>query len=181
MSVDYAHGGSNRGVKGASRRAQAVNPRVRKLETPRGANNPLAPKIPRIKKQGAPQHMWPDPPKWWLHSVEEWIVYWYLKYYKHYEEDKDFFYQSRVYTQRLFSSKDFTQADFLIPYGATSPIGYNGFYTALVLDPFTEFTHNLAFDKERRDELDLARYRLIYLAEWPLKFQTRRVMDEALF
>jgi hypothetical protein len=181
MSIDYAHGGSNRGFTVANRRAQAVNPAVRRLNTPRGANNPLAPRIPRVKEQTQPDHIWPNPPKWWLHSVEEWIVYWYLKYHLRWEEDVEFFYQSRVYTQRLFASKDFTQADFLIPYGPRSRLGYNGNYTALVLDPFTTFTHTLAFDKERRDELELARYKLVFLAEWPLKFQTVHVMTEALF
>lgn len=163
------------------RRKGAQNPRVRRLEGTAGAANPLSPHIPRptINQQRLGQ-IWPNPPGWWMHSVEEWIVYWYLTVRKHMKEGQDFYYQSRVYTQRLYASKDFTQADFLIPYGSASVLGYNGRYTALVLDPFTEFTHNRVRDLERRDELELARYLLVYIAEWSLKFQTAYVIDEAL-
>lgn len=123
---------------------------------------------------------WPDAPDWWWHSEEEWIVYWYLKNKLRFEEGKDFYYQGRVYVPYLYQGKDFTQADFIIDLGPETPVGELVGYTALVLDPFTEFTHDRELDYRRWQALADEHYGLIFMAEHDIKWRLAFVVAEAL-
>lgn len=123
----------------------------------------------------------PDAPRWWLGPVNEWIVYWYLTFKKHYEEGRDFYYQAPVFVPFLFQSRDFTRIDFLVDLGPRSRAGKLGKYTALALDPFTEFTHpNPQADRDKRTELDKAGYLLIFLDATMLQGAPARVIEAAL-
>lgn len=176
---DYTHGGSNRGFK-APRRKGVVNPRVRKQEGTRGAVVATAVPIPHSNAIGKTAYTWPPPPAWWLHSVGEWIVYWYLTEKRKFKLDVDFYYQSHVYADTLFANVPFTQADFLIDLGADTKLGDWGGYTGLVLDPFVEFTHDYAFDLERARVLNDHGYALVYLEEGALELETEWLIEEAL-
>jgi hypothetical protein len=133
-----------------------------------------------VPKDGRAGRIWPDQPDWWLSSEEEWIVYWYLKHKLKWTEDEDFYYQGRVYTDALFASKDFTQADFIIDLGPESKVGQLGHLTALVLDPFTEFTHDRDTDFRRWQALLDNGYGLIFMASEDVKGRTAHVITEAL-
>lgn len=134
----------------------------------------------RSTQKDQTRHLYPPPPAWWTAPAEEWIVYWYLKYKLHWEENKDFYYQARVFLPGFFQSKNFTQADFLIDLGPAAAAGMIGHYSALVLDPFTEFTHDLALDLARKAALDQEGYLLVFLAQHDLEARTEYTMREAL-
>lgn len=156
-----------------------VNPEVDRPYTG-GRLAPGAPGLgrrPRLKKG----QTYPDPPRWWLGPVPEWIVYWYLIWRKKYEEGKDFYYQAPVFVPFLFQSRDFTRIDFLIDLGPLSKAGMIAGFTALCLDPFTEFTHpDPQADKDKRTELEKQGYLLIFLDVEMLKNGPRRVIEAAL-
>jgi hypothetical protein len=124
--------------------------------------------------------IWPDQPDSWMSSEEEWIIYWYLKYKLKWVEDEDFYYQGRVYVDALFANRDFTQADFIIDTGPETKIGMIGNISALVLDPFTEFTHDRDLDFRRWQALAEEGYGLIFLASNDVKWRTAHVVAEAL-
>lgn len=124
---------------------------------------------------------YPNPPKWWLGVVGEWVVYWYLTARKHFKEGLDFYYQAPVYAPYIFRSRDFTRVDFLVDLGPRSRLGMIGRYTALALDPITQFTHpDPQHDKDKRTALALGGYLLIFLDEQPLKLNPQRVVESAL-
>jgi len=123
---------------------------------------------------------WPPAPAWWWHSEEEWIVYWYLKNKLKYVEGQDFYYQGRVYVPYLYQGKDFTQADFIIDLGPESPAGTLGDLTALVFDPFTEFTHDHDLDYRRWQALEDEGYGLIFMAEHDIKWRLAFTIAEGL-
>jgi hypothetical protein len=123
---------------------------------------------------------WPPVPETWLASDLEWIVYWWFKYDQKWVEGEEFYYNGRVFVPGLYSSAPFTQADFIIDLGPTSRAGTILPYTALVLDPFTEFTHDIRSDLERRDAMEKAGYLLVFMAEDDVKTRTDYIIDEAL-
>lgn len=124
---------------------------------------------------------YPDPPRWWLGPLAEWIVYWYLTARRKFEEGVDFYYQAPIFVPYLFQSRDFTRADFLVDLGPRSKAGQIGRYTALVLDPITEFTHpDPQFDRDRRAELDKQGYLLVFLDGEKLKTDYKRLIDAAV-
>lgn len=123
---------------------------------------------------------WPDAPASWLFSLEEWIVYWYLKYKLRFVEGEDFYHNGRIFVPYLFQSRDFTQSDFIIDLGAESRVGSIGNIKALVLDPFTEFTHVRANDWKRWVALHDEGYGLIFMASDDVKERTALVVAEAL-
>lgn len=168
---------ANRGFK-TPKRQQSVNPRVRKAEGTRGTPLPGA---ARVRPQSlVPAKAYPPMPPTWLKSEGEWVVYWYLKYHKGWDEGTDFYFDTRIFVEALLRGVPLTQADFLIDLGPTSPLGSLGWFTALVLDPFTEFTHDFQYDKDRRDALAEEGYLLIFLAEETLKQGPIFLLDEAL-
>lgn len=124
---------------------------------------------------------YPNPPKWWLGVIGEWVVYWYLTARKRFVEGKDFYYQAAVFAPYLFRARDFTRVDFLVDLGPHSRLGRIGNYTALALDPITPFTHpDPQRDKDKRTSLQLGGYLLIFIEEGPLKQNPQRVMEAAL-
>lgn len=176
----FRQSGRVRGRQGRGQRARNVNPRVRKLEGSRGrlAAGAIRPPAAAFKSNVA--HIWPMPPATWAHSLGEWIVYWYLRYRKRFIEGRDFYFQSRLFAPTLFLARDYTEADFFIDMGPTSPIGQIAQYRGLVLDPFDEFTHSFAFDLRRRAELESNGYLLVYIANPQLELETEYVMEQAL-
>lgn len=170
----------NRGFKNP-RGAGALVPRVRKVEGTRGRPIDPATQAPAQDATGLlRQQVYPPMPPTWAKSEGEWIVYWYLSEYKHWREGTDFFFDTRIFVQALLRGLPLTQVDFLIDLGPGSPAGQLGWYTALVLDPFTEFTHDYQYDKDRRAELERRGYLLIFLDEDALRQQTLFVLGEAL-
>lgn len=162
------------------------NPRARRYVAPTvaryrsSANLAGAPAIGRrhFLKKWQP---YPDVPYWWQGPKNEWIVFWYLTFVKHWQKDKDFYYQAPVFAPFLFSSRDFTRVDFLIDLGPNSAAGAIGRYKAIGLDPITPFTHpDPAFDRRRRDELEEAGYLLVFLEGAMLETNPRDVIEKAL-
>lgn len=133
-----------------------------------------------VPRHGPFGRVWPDPPAWWWHSEEEWVVYWFLKHKLKLVEGQDFYYQGRVYLENYTPNKNFTQADFIIDLGPETPVGQIGDLNALVLDPFTEFTHNKKNDFDRWAALLKEGYAVIYMASDDVKYRTAHVVAEAL-
>jgi len=164
-------------VKGFTRRGigrGATTPRLPRAELP-GLTG-----VPRAK---TPTHtyVWPPPPQTWLASIGEWITFWYLMYIKRWEFNRTWYYNGRVFLPFYFASRDWTQADFIVDLGPGSQAGMLAPYRAIVLDPITPFTHpDPQRDRDRRTALDEEGYLLIFLEEWALMFQTRRVLEDAL-
>lgn len=144
-----------------------------------GHNLGGAPPPPAPREQ-ARQRPYPKPPPDWMASELEWIIYWWLKYKERWEENKDFYYNGRVFVPGLYSSSPFTQSDFIIDLGPNSRAGTILPYSALVLDPFTEFTHDIRADLDRWDAMQKAGYLLIFMAEADVKDRTDFVIREAL-
>ncbi len=134
----------------------------------------------RAAQKDQTRHLYPPPPVWWTAPLEEWIVYWYLKDKLHWQENHDFYYQGRVFLPGFYQSKNFTQADFIVDLGPTAADGIIGSYQAIVLDPFTEFTHDYGLDIARKQALDQEGYLLVFLAQHDLEQRTDYVMREAL-
>lgn len=171
---------TNRGFKNPRGRG-ALNPRVRKVEDTRGT--PLDPRTqaPVPKADGLLNaKVYPPMPPTWPKSEGEWICYWYLKYHRHFVEDLDFYFDARVHVQALLRGAPLTQVDFLIDLGPTSPVGEIGWWKAIVLDPYTDFTHTFQYDKDRRDALNERGYLVIFLYEPRLKEEPIYLLDEAL-
>lgn len=162
-------------------------PRARRLTNPtisrRYAGGRTLAGAPGIGRRRGPStsQPYPNPPRWWMAPIGEWIVYWYLSQVKKWEQNRDFYYQAPVYAPFLFSSRDFTRVDFLVDFGPNSRAGQIAHYTALCLDPITPFTHpDPAFDKRRRAELDEAGYLLVFLEDHMLKQRPREILEAAL-
>lgn len=163
------------------------NQRARRLTNPNisrpyagGRSLPGAPDI-GLRQTVQIAKPYPDRPKWWLGPEGEWIVYWWCTQVKHWQENKDFYYQAPVFAPFLFSSRDFTRVDFLLDYGPQSAVPPVGRYRALCLDPITAFTHpDPHFDKERRNELEEAGYLLIFLEDHDLKFRPKEILEAAI-
>lgn len=167
-----------RGRSGAGQnRGQNLNPVVPHAERP-GATLGGAPLIAYDAETRL--QAWPSPPATWFASLEEWIVYWWFKYKEKWVEGKDFYYNGRIFVPHLNPVKDFTQADFIIDLGPNARAGMYQDYQAIVLDPFTEFTHDYTFDVERRQALMEQGYLLIFMAEWDVKYRTTYVIQQAL-
>lgn len=167
-----------RGRAGAGQNVgQIVNPIIPHAERP-GATLQGAPLILYDKETSF--QAWPAPPTDWMASEEEWIVYWWFSDKEKWEEGKDFYYNGRIFVPFLNPVKDFTQADFIIPLGPDKRAGMYADYNAIVLDPFTEFTHDFSFDIERRDALADEQYLLIFLADYDVKTRTTYVITQAL-
>ena len=170
-------------VRGFKRRnsgkGRQVNPERKRLRAP-GRHLAGAPLLPRPERKELALHAYPDPPPNWIAPVEEWIVYWYFNSYLRWQLGKDWYYQGRIYLPYFFESVDFTQADFIIPLGAGHRAGQLGAYQAIVLDPFTEYTHSFDLDMKRKQALDAAGYLLIFLAQYDLEHRTLDVMRQAL-
>lgn len=127
------------------------------------------------------QQPYPNPPAWWMGPVGEWICYDYFTRVKHWQENKDFYYQAPVFSPFLFSSRDFTRVDFLLDYGPQSAVPPVGRYRALALDPISAFTHpNPQHDRDRRNELEEAGYLLIFLEDFDLKLRPKEVLELAI-
>jgi hypothetical protein len=168
----------NRGFS-APRRSFNVNPVVARKYAG-GANLPGTPKLGR-RARLARFIPYPPPPPWWSGVIAEWAVYWYLTTRKHFQEGKDFYYQAPVFAPHLFRARDFTRVDFLVDLGPRSRAGQIGKYTALAMDPFTNFTHpNIQLDKDKRSDLDLDGYLLIFLYEPQLLLGPGYLVEEAL-
>ncbi len=168
--------GSNRGFK-APRRGGVQNPQIQRTGY-RGRALPGAPPVPPAAVRRI--HIYPNVPSDWLYSEGEWIVHWYLTERRRFEEGKDFYHQSRIFAPYLFSNRNFTQADFIVDLGPRSKLGPIGNFKALVLDPFADFTHNYDFDMQRKRDLDLQRYRLVFLDIFDLENRTEEVIERAL-
>lgn len=168
----------NRGFR-FRRSRRVVNPIISRRYAG-GRTLPGAPLIGR--RQGVKRALlYPNPPLTWSASLGEWVVFWYLRYIKKYELNVDFYYQAPVFAPFLFSSRDFTRVDFLIDFGIGSKAAPVGDYKALCLDPITPFTHpDPELDKEKRNELALAGYLLIFLETDQLLTDPKRVIEAAL-
>lgn len=183
MAGNPRHPGGQSRVRGFRRKntgkGRQVNPVVRKVRAP-GRHLPGAPTLPRNTRQDFRLQVYPDPPPNWIAPVEEWIVYWYFNNHLRWQLGVDWYYQGRIILPYFFESKDFTQADFIIPLGGGHRAGQLGTYHAIVLDPFTEYTHSFDKDIQRKQALDAAGYLLIFLAQADLEHRTYAVMQEAL-
>lgn len=154
------------------------NPAVAGLRTP-GRQLGGAPYVPHIEE--VVEHVWPDPPETWGFSVGEWVVYWYLKYFLKWEEGIDWYHNGRVWLQGFHASNNFTPVDFIIDLGPGTRLGVYGKYTARVLDPITDYTHqNKVYDRERRNALAEEGYDLIFLDWWDLEWRTHHIIPQAL-
>lgn len=177
--LDPGLGGfTNRGFRNP-RRVFSRNPTISHLYAG-GRTLPGAPKLGR-RRGINPGQAYPNPPRWWMGPVGEWIIYWYLTARKRYKEGLDFYYQAPVFAPTLFASRDFTRVDFLIDLGPRSRAGQIGRYSALALDPITPFTHpDPQADKDKRTALELGGYLLIFIDTDALKMNPQRIIDEAL-
>lgn len=97
-----------------------------------------------------PEHPYPDPPPWFVNSLAEWVVYYWLTTGRRSRglpglrevgpttppvRGETFFYQVQVGNLGQFQSEA-TRIDFLLP-------GFGGAgYEALAIDPANSFTHN---------------------------------------
>lgn len=168
----------NRGFSN-QRARRLVNPSVARPYAG-GRTLPGAPTLGK-RQTVVPNLPYPQPPSWWMASLGEWIVYWWLTEVKKYQEGKDFYYQAPVFAPFLFSSRDFTRVDFLLDYGPQSAVPPIGRYRALALDPITAFTHpDPNFDRDRRNELEAAGYLLIFLETDHLRTRPKEVLEAAL-
>lgn len=116
------------------------------------------------------QPQYPDPPPWWVQSLAEWVVYWWLTTQRRPplravgpnvppQRGATFFYQVRVPVLGVFAETDAVRVDFLLPgFGSAG-------YEALVLDPYNTFTHkSVDLDYTKRDVLaQQAQIQLIWL------------------
>lgn len=169
-------------VRGFQRRGVGAQVKPPTLPRPRLPGHGVA-GAPAAPRPHTPTHtyIFPPPPPEWLASIGEWIVFWYLDRVKRWTYGQTWYYNSRLFLPYFYTSKDFTQADFIVDLGPSSQAGMLTPYTALVLDPITPFTHpDPGHDKDRRDALAAEGYRLVFLDEVPLKFQTRQVLEAAL-
>ncbi len=179
MSAQLPRTPVNRGFHYNKRGRRLTNPTVARPYAG-GRSLPGAPDIGK-RLSIKPYQPYPDMPNWWLGPIGEWIVYWWCTQIKHYQENKDFYYQAALFAPFLFSSRDFTRVDFLLDYGPQSAVPPVGRYRALCLDPITAFTHpDPHFDKERRNELEEAGYLLIFLETHDLETRPLEVLDDAL-
>lgn len=161
-----------------SNRGRVLTPALPRVTKP-GRNLEGAP-APGTAKEEAKQRAWPPAPATWMASDLEWACYWWFKYKEEWEEDKDFYYNGRVFVPGLYSSSPFTQSDFIIDLGPGSRAGTILPYSALVLDPFTEFTHDISADLDRWLALHQAGYLLVFLAEEDVKDRLDFIMTQAL-
>lgn len=168
----------NRGFKNP-RRVWSVNPVVARPYAG-GRTLPGAPLIGQRAKVTRYQP-YPNPPPWFMGPTGEWVVFWYFTSRKHWQEGKEFYYQSALFAPFLFSSRDFTRVDFLVDFGPQSAAAPIANYRGLALDPITPFTHpDPAFDKRRRAELSDAGYLLIFLETSMLEGNPPDVIEKAL-
>lgn len=169
---------------GGSDRGRNITPGTTGTGGRPGHNLDGAPTI-EVRKEQAVDRPYPKPPPTWQASELEWIVYWWFKYKERWEENKDFYFNGRIFVPGLFSSSPFTQVDFIIDLGPTSRAGTIIPYSAIVLDPFTEFTHDIRVDRDRRLALENDagngnHYLLIFMSEQDVKNRTEYVITEAL-
>lgn len=142
---------------------------------------------------------YPPKPDWFLNSLGEWVVYWYLSQgreqvgnganFRRVSEGQppiqanSFFYQIRLEALGLFALTATTRIDFYLP-GLGGP-GYRG----LVLDPYNEAVHGgfgvgnegLALDLAKRQVLaEQAQARLIWLHSSRLDAGDFETIEQAL-
>lgn len=169
--------GVNRGFKNP-RRAGSVNPRVRGLETTRGRDVEGAPKLPKVDTRVVQNY--PPVPDSWGYSEGEWIIYWYLSKVKGFAPERDFYHQAFAYVPFLFARKTDTSADFLIPYGFNSRLGFNTDYQALIFDPYDDFTHDAEFDRQRLIALEETGYKVVYMKQQDLMLRHKEIIEAGL-
>jgi len=114
---------------------------------PRGAAKTPGVRIPRPRQGREALRAYPPPPADWVNPLDEWVVYYYLTQRKGWKKigegsppiaGRSFYYQVRVPALSVFVNTRDTRIDFLIPLGRGS--GGAG-YSAIAIDPYTEFTH----------------------------------------
>lgn len=149
-------------------------------------NAPPAPRAALPKRDRVTEKsLTPYPPKpaWFVNSLAEWVVYWYLTTVKHWKRigpnppvlGRSFFYQVSIPALGIFTKTGSTRIDFLIPQGS-------GPYKAIAIDPYNNFTHSdSSLDKLKREVLLVQEHiLLIWIETARLEAGNFRPIEDAL-
>jgi len=147
-------------------------PGTRRSSRRSDATLPGAPRVPRsqgVTRKSLRGDLF-EPRPGWTGSLNEWVVYAVLTRRLGYtainEGGRDFYYGNVDIPLPGYLRGGKFRADFIIPYGPTRKLGAGFGYTAIIFDPYNEYTHaDHALDLLRKNLLEQARYQYIFMEE----------------